>query len=120
LTHQDQNKKPTAKGYSSKDLETRIVKNFLDILILIEIKKQVNITGYDITAFINSKFGGIVSPGTVYPTLYSLERKGLIESETEGRKTVFKLSPSGQDFVDDIISNFCDEMAEFLKKFVYP
>ncbi len=105
-------------GYSPKDIETRVIKNFLDILILIEMKKQGNLSGYDITAFVNSKFGGVLSPGTVYATLYTVERKGLIEGENDGRKTVYKLTPLGQEVVVDMMKEFNKQMTDFVRKFL--
>jgi len=57
--------KLSIKGYSTKDVETRVVKNFLYIIILIEIKKQSCLSGYDAIGFVNAKFGEMLSPGTV-------------------------------------------------------
>ncbi len=105
-------------GYSPKDIETRVVKNFLDILILIEMKKQSNLSGYDVTSFVNNKFGGILSPGTVYATLYSMERKGLIKGESDGRKTVYSLTEKGNDIVTSMMKEFNSQMTVFVRKFL--
>ncbi len=105
-------------GYSPKDIETRVVKSFLDVLILIEMKKQANLSGYDVTAFVNNKFGGILSPGTVYATLYSMERKGLIEGESDGRKTTYKLTHSGDQVISTVMSDFNEQMTMFVRKFL--
>lgn len=107
-----------ASGYSPKDIETRVVKNFLDILILIELKKQSKLSGYDVTGFVNNKFGGILSPGTVYATLYALERKGLIKGETDGRKTVFNLTEEGQEVISTMMTDFNKQMTDFVHKFL--
>jgi DNA-binding PadR family transcriptional regulator len=105
-------------GYSPKDIETRVVKSFLDILILIEMKKQNNLSGYDITSFVNGKFGGILSPGTVYATLYSMERKGLIKGESDGRKTVYALTEKGNSIVTEMMKEFNVQMTDFVRKFL--
>jgi DNA-binding PadR family transcriptional regulator len=105
-------------GYSPKDIETRVVKSFLDILILIEMKKHDNISGYDITSFVNERFGGILSPGTVYATIYAIERKGLIEGKIEGRKTVYSLTGKGNAVVTSMMENFHKEMGQFVGKFL--
>jgi DNA-binding PadR family transcriptional regulator len=105
-------------GYSPKDIETRVVKSFLDVLILIEMKKQSNLSGYDVTAFVNNKFGGILSPGTVYATLYSMERKGLIKGESDGRKTVYKLTDSGNQVIATMMTEFNSQMTDFVRKFL--
>jgi DNA-binding PadR family transcriptional regulator len=105
-------------GYTPKDIETRVVKSFLDILILIEMKKQNNISGYDATAFANKKFGNILSPGTVYATLYGMQRKGLIEGKVDGRKTVFALTEKGNEVVTAMMQNFHKEMSNFVNNFL--
>ncbi|MCW3999474.1 MAG: PadR family transcriptional regulator [Candidatus Bathyarchaeota archaeon] len=104
-------------GYGPKDIETRVVKNFLDILILIELKKQTNLSGYDVTAFVNGKFGGILSPGTVYATIYSIERKGLIVGEINGRKTVYRLTETGVEVIEAMMTTFNKQMTDFVRKF---
>lgn len=118
MSDADQNKTIFVNGYTPKDIEIRVVKSFLDILILIEMKKQDNISGYDITSFVNDRFGGILSPGTVYATLYAIERKGLIEGKSDGRKTVYTLTQKGNDVVASMMQNFHKEMGEFVSKFL--
>ncbi len=105
-------------GYSPKDIETRVVKSFLDILILIEMKKQSNLSGYDITSFVNNKFGGILSPGTVYATLYALDRKGIIKGENDGRKTTYKLTECGDQLISTMMTDFNEQMTTFVRKFL--
>jgi DNA-binding PadR family transcriptional regulator len=107
-----------AAGYSPKDIEIRVVKNFLDMLILIELKKKSNLSGYDVTGFVNNKFGGVLSPGTVYATLYSIERKGLIVGESNGRKTVYKLTEMGQTVINSMMTDFNKQMTDFVRKFL--
>ena len=106
------------KGFSSKDIEIRVAKNFLDVIVLIEMKKQSRLSGYDVTGFVNKKFGGMLSPGTVYATLYSLERKGLIKGELDGRKTVYTLTGLGQEVIDNMMLDFNKQMTEFVRKFL--
>jgi len=116
----DSPEKPTkyVNGYSPKDIETRVVKSFLDVLILIEMKKQANLSGYDVTAFVNNKFGGILSPGTVYAMLYGMERKGLIKGEHNGKKTTYKLTESGNIVISSMMADFNAQMTEFVQKFL--
>ena len=120
MSTEKENGKPQkyVSGYSPKDIETRVVKSFLDILLLIEMKKQSNLSGYDLTAFINSKFGGILSPGTVYATIYTLERKGLIKGESDGRKTIYQLTPQGNEVITDMMKEFNAQMTIFVRKFL--
>jgi DNA-binding PadR family transcriptional regulator len=119
-THRE-SKEPTnkmTKGYSQREIETRIVKNFLDIIILIEMKKQSGLSGYDVIGFVNETFGGMLSPGTVYATFYSIERKGLIKGVSEGRKTVYKLTDEGQEVIAQMMIDFNKAMTEFVRKFL--
>ena len=105
-------------GYTPKDIEIRVVKSFLDVLILIEMKKQSNLSGYDVTGFVNNKFGGILSPGTVYATLYAMQRKGLIKGVEDGRKTVYQLTEEGNLVITTMMSDFNRQMNDFVRKFL--
>lgn len=118
--NENKNEAKLSSGYTPKDIETRVVKSFLDILILIEMKKEHsnNLSGYDITTFVNNRFGGILSPGTVYATLYTMERKGLIMGSSDGRKTVYALTEKGKEVVSAMMQDFHKEMAEFAIKFL--
>ena len=108
------------KGYSQREIEIRVVKNFLDIIILIEMKKQSGLSGYDVIGFVNETFGGMLSPGTVYATFYQIERKGLIKGVSEGRKTVYKLTDEGQEAeaVAQMMIDFNEAMNKFAQKFL--
>jgi len=61
-----------------KQMHERIIKNVMDIIILAELRNGP-ISGYDAISFIHNKFHLLVSSGTVYSLLYSLERNGLIQ-----------------------------------------
>jgi len=67
-------------GQVIKEMHGRIVKNFMDILIMAELKDSP-MSGYDVISFIHKKFRLLVSSGTVYSLLYSLERDGFIEGK---------------------------------------
>jgi len=74
----------------------RIVQNFLDVIILLELRKRP-LSGYDVISFIHNKFSMLLSSGTVYSYLYSLERDGLINGEYEQRKRVYSLTERGKE-----------------------
>ena len=78
-----------------KRMERRIVRSFLDILILSELRKRC-MSGYDIIAFIHRKFRILISSGTVYSLLYSLEREGLIQGRWNQRRRVYSLTEKGE------------------------
>jgi len=60
-----------------KNMHRRIIRNFLDVLILAELRSGP-MSGYDFIAYIHDKFHLLISSGSVYSLLYSLERQGLI------------------------------------------
>ncbi|RLI45376.1 hypothetical protein DRO69_05435 [Candidatus Bathyarchaeota archaeon] len=86
-----------------KKMHRRIIKGFLDVLVLAELRKRV-MSGYDIIGFIHNKFRLLVSSGTVYSLLYSLEREGLIEGRWNQRKRVYKLTDKGEKTINTILN----------------
>jgi DNA-binding PadR family transcriptional regulator len=90
--------------YHSKIVEklrARIVKNFMDIFVLEQLKVE-SLSGYDVIGLIHKKFEVLVSSGTIYSMLYSLERQGLIEGTEEKRKRVYNLTEKGQQTMDTL------------------
>ena len=86
-----------------KKMHERIIKNFMDIIILAELRNSP-MSGYDVIAFIHNKFRLLVSSGTVYSLLYSLERNGLIQGRWNERKRVYTLTPKGEKTIKTILS----------------
>ena len=83
------------EGKILRKMHERIIKNFMDIIIMTELRNR-SISGYDCISYIHNKFNLLVSSGTVYSLLYSLERNGLIEGVWEERKRVYKLTSKGE------------------------
>lgn len=96
-----------------ENLRKKAVKNFMDILILTEIKKG-SLSGYDVIRFIHRRFGILVSSGTVYSLLYSLERDGLIKGVWNQRKRVYALTEMGERNIK-VINKANEEIQNFLK-----
>lgn len=90
------------EGKVLKKMHERIIKNFMDIIILAELKTGP-LSGYDVISFIHNKFHLLVSSGTVYSLLYSLERNGLIEGTWNERKRVYKLTEKGERTIETIL-----------------
>jgi DNA-binding PadR family transcriptional regulator len=91
------------EGRILKKMHERIIKNFMDIIILAELRAGP-LSGYDVISFIHNKFHLLVSSGTVYSLLYSLERNALIEGTWSERKRVYKLTEKGEKTIDTILS----------------
>ncbi len=94
-------------------LQRRTIQNFMDILILTEIKKG-SLSGYDAMALIHERFGILMSSGTVYSLLYSLERDGLIKGVNNHRKRVYELTENGKQNIN-VITNVNEEVKQFLR-----
>lgn len=82
-------------------LRKRTIKSFMDILFLAELKDN-HMSGYDVISRINKRYGILVSSGTVYSLLYSLERKGLIKGSWNQRKRVYALTEKGEQNITTI------------------
>jgi len=85
-----------------KKMYRRLIKSFLDVLILAELRNGP-MSGYDVIAFIHRKFHLLVSSGTVYSLLYSLERDGLIEGSWNQRKRVYMLTDRGEETIKAVV-----------------
>jgi len=73
----------------------RFLKEFMDVLIMVKMREGET-SGYDMLTYFHVKFDLLVSPGTVYSVLYSMERKGLIKARGVERKRIYTLTPKGE------------------------
>ena len=94
-------------------LRKRAIQNFMDVLILTEIKKGP-LSGYDVIGLIHGKFGILTSSGTVYSLLYSLERDGWIKGVWNQRKRVYMLTEKAEQNIK-VITKANEEIQNFLK-----
>src|SRR5437870_6575951 len=53
--------------------------------------------GYELIKALSDRFGGTYSPsaGTIYPRLGKLEEEGLVATRSEGRRTMYSITPDG-------------------------
>jgi DNA-binding PadR family transcriptional regulator len=84
-------------------MHERIIKNFMGIIIMTELRNG-SLSGYDGISYIHSKFTLLVTSGTVYSLLYSLERSSLVEGTWNERKRVYKLTEKGEKTVDTLLN----------------
>jgi len=82
-----------------KDKEEVVRKN-LENIILYFLKEQT-MCGYDIIKTVFQRFHVLMSPGAVYPLLYSLKERGILETEIKvGERTkIYSLSEEGKKIV---------------------
>ena len=84
-----------------KKLKQRVIREFLDVIVLGKLQEGT-LSGYDLIIYLNARFQTVVSSGTVYSLLYSMERKGLIEGVWEERKRAYKLAEEGHRTLADL------------------
>ena len=101
-------------GLSLDDIERRIVKEFLDLIVLLELKDKGELSGYDFAILQHQKFNLTLSPGTVYATLYAMERRGLIEGHNDGKKTTFHLTDKGTAAIESL-KKIGPELTDFMQ-----
>jgi DNA-binding PadR family transcriptional regulator len=83
-------------------LETKIVRNFTDLLILKHLQKCALVSGYEILNYLRRKFDIPFSPGTIYSAIYSLERHGLIKGNGDEVRRTYKLTNKGEKMIDTL------------------
>ena len=101
-----------------KKMHERVIKSFMDTIIMAELQNGA-ISGYDVITYIHTKFGFLVSSGTVYSLLYSLERNGLVEGAWIERKRVYKLTEKGARTIEAIL-NSQDKIRSFMATIFRP
>ena len=72
------------------------MRGLLSFLILHLLSKK-RMYGVEIADEIAKRKAEKPNPGTLYPTLKSLENKGLIESSKEGNSRYYKITPAGKE-----------------------
>jgi PadR family transcriptional regulator PadR len=85
-----------------KEIVQHIVRNMLDIQLL-RIVQAKPTWGYQIKKQVNAEFNLKLRHGSLYPTLNSLERKGLLESikQQNGKRTrkVYTITEEGETYL---------------------
>ena len=98
---------------NSKEVQTKLMKGLLDLIILQFLNGQP-MNGYQIITKIRKTFGVYFGPSTIYPLLGTLEKKGFVKSDwemsTERPRKVYKLTTEGQsllNFTEDSLTFIC-------------
>ena len=84
----------------------------MDIVILTKLQDS-SLSGYDIIGYIHKKYGILISPGTIYSMLYSLERKGYIQGQSIKRKRLYALTKKEDK---ETIKKTNSEIQKFLRQ----
>lgn len=86
-----------------EDFRERIIKHFIDVIVIAELTKGKPMSGFDVIWFIHRKYDIMLSSGTVYSRLYTLERKGILKGTMTSRKVIYSISEKGQKLVPIIM-----------------
>ena len=92
---------------SRRKIKERIVSSFLDYIVLGHYLKGGTFSGYDVLQFIHQQYGFFISTGTVYSTLYSMERNGLLGGLDSAKKRLFNVTDKGK-FTYEVASSASD------------
>jgi DNA-binding PadR family transcriptional regulator len=95
-------------------VEKRVFVAFSDFAILVALKKQV-MTGYGLSKYFVRKVGDVASTSTVYSTLATIERKGLIKCVRNRSGRAYALTDEGEKIVN-CVSNVIEESKRFMDK----
>jgi PadR family transcriptional regulator len=71
------------------------MRGMLSFMILWMLSKH-EMYGQEIANEIGKKRGDVPNPGTIYPALKDLSKRGMIEAHAEGRNRVYALTPRGR------------------------
>lgn len=98
---------------NSKEVQTKLMKGLLDLIIL-QFLNGEPMHGYQIITKIRRSFGVYFGPSTIYPLLGTLEKKGFVKSDwemtSERPRKVYKLTNDGQNmlnFTEDSLNFIC-------------
>jgi DNA-binding PadR family transcriptional regulator len=100
---QESNEEPTLAPRILREMNKRTIKNLLDVIILAKLQESSTfLGGYDIMVLVHQEFGVLISSGTVYACLYSMERDGLIEGKHIRNKRAYTLTTKGENKIKEI------------------
>jgi len=104
-------------GQGLRDVEARLMKGLLDLVILNYLRVSP-MHGYQIIASIRKNFGVYFGPSTIYPLLNALEQKGYIKSvwnlDNDRPRKVYGLTPEGErllSFTEDSLTHICHKLS---------
>ena len=102
-TRRTQTQKENKMGNPQKEVQVKLMKGLLDLIVLQFLSSQP-MHGYQVITKIRKTFGVYFGPSTIYPLLASLEKKGYVSSEwnmnTERPRKIYNLTNDGQNLLD--------------------
>lgn len=94
----------------AQKLRRRIIYSFSDLLILTKLQNSLPMSCDEIIRLIQRKFGVMISPGTLYAHLYSLEQNRLLTGYFSRKKyaraqKLYKITEEGKQSIRRIIKH---------------
>lgn len=93
------------------------MKGFLGFLILWVLSSKGPMHGDALAEEIGKRKGGNKpAPGTIYPALRDLEKKGLVKPEKKGKTVVYSLTSKGKTGCATACARFCSMFGDVFRK----
>lgn len=89
------------KAMNRRRLFERWVRSLAPLLALLALRNR-EMSGYDLIKLIYQNFGVLLSAGTMYPILHSLEGHGMVTDQVQGTKRVYAISEEGKSALRDL------------------
>ena len=70
----------------------------------------------EIAKEIEGRKGSKPTPGTIYPALKELKRRGLVKAEKHGRTIVYSITPRGRHSADNACEHLCRMFGDIVEK----
>jgi DNA-binding PadR family transcriptional regulator len=93
--------------------KAKLLKACLDIAILEEMTKRNAVSAPDIIVFFEKNYDIRLSPGTVYPVLCRMERRGYIRVLPNRKKRFYVLADSGREALESLQQRL-DDVQSFI------
>ena len=91
------------------------MRGMLSFLILWLLSKR-RMYGQELANEIGKRRGVKPNPGTIYPALKALKKRGLIESKKEGRVTTYQITKEGRKGIKTACEYFCKAFGEIFQE----
>ena len=100
-------REPTAPSFNLISQETleKGVKDSLETIVL-ALLRQHPLCGYDIIQGLNHQFRVMLSAGTIYPLLHSLEGRGIVQSRMVSNRKLYFPTEEGAKIIDSQLEEF--------------
>lgn len=84
------------------DNKKKLLKAYLQTVLMAELSRRSAMSALDMIDFFEKKFNVRISPGTIYPILYKLERSKHIRRLPKGIKKFYELTDFGRKSLENL------------------